>query len=53
MNGDFNVELLRRVAECEDFILILDANVFKGTLEGREKQKDSSGRINSDKLVSW
>ncbi len=40
MNGDFNTELLKRVAECEDFILILDANVFKGTLEGREKQKD-------------
>ena len=39
-NGDFNVELLRRVSECEDFIIILDANVFKGTLEGREKQKD-------------
>ena len=40
MNGDFNKELLKRVAECEDFILILDANVFKGTLEGRAKQKD-------------
>lgn len=40
MNGDFNKELLKRIAECEDFILILDANVFKGTLEGREKQKD-------------
>lgn len=40
MNGNFNQELLKRIAECEDFILILDANVFKGTLEGREKQKD-------------
>ena len=40
MNGDFNKELLKRIAECEDFILILDANVFKGTLEGRAKQKD-------------
>lgn len=40
MNGDFNKELLKRIAECEDFILILDANAFKGTLEGREKQKD-------------
>lgn len=40
MNGDFNKELLKRITECEDFILILDANVFKGTLEGREKQKD-------------
>lgn len=40
MNGNFNKELLKRIAECEDFILILDANVFKSTLEGREKQKD-------------
>lgn len=40
MNGNFNKEILKRIAECEDFILILDANVFKGTLEGREKQKD-------------
>lgn len=40
MNGDFNTELLKRIQECEDFILILDANVFKGTLEGRERQKD-------------
>ncbi len=40
MNGDFNKELLKRIAECEDFILILDANVFKGTIEGRAKQKD-------------
>lgn len=40
MNGDFNKEIFRRIAECEDFILILDANVFKSTLEGREKQKD-------------
>lgn len=40
MNGDFNKELLKRVSDCEDFILILDANVFKGTLEGRERQKD-------------
>ena len=38
--GEFNKELLKRIAECEDFILILDANAFKGTLEGREKQKD-------------
>lgn len=40
MSGDFNKEIFKRIAECEDFILILDANVFKGTLEGREKQKD-------------
>lgn len=39
-NGDFNIELLRRVAECEDFILILDANVFKLTMAGLERQKD-------------
>ncbi len=40
MNGDFNKELLKRISECEDFILILDANVFKSILEGRQKQKD-------------
>lgn len=40
MNGDFNTELLKRVDECEDFIIILDVNVFKSTLEGRERQKD-------------
>lgn len=39
-NGDFNIELLKRVAECEDFIIILDADVFKGTMMGRERQKD-------------
>lgn len=43
MNGDFNKELLKRITECEDFILILGANVFKGTLEGRAKQKDWLG----------
>lgn len=40
MNGDFNTEIFKRIAECEDFILILDANVFKGMLEGRERQRD-------------
>ena len=40
LNGDFNKELLKRIAECEDFILILDAHAFKSTLEGRAKQND-------------
>lgn len=40
LNGDFNKEIFKRIAECEDFILILDAHAFKGTLEGRAKQND-------------
>ena len=40
MYGDLNTEIFKRIAEREDFILILDANVFKGMLEGREKQRD-------------
>lgn len=40
INGDFNKEIFKRISECEDFIIILDANAFKSTLEGREKQKD-------------
>ena len=28
MNGDFNKELLKRIAESEDFILIFDTNEF-------------------------
>jgi len=56
MNGGFNKEFLKRIAECEDYFLILDANVFKGTLEGREKQKDwlrmeLSGALSQDKNV--
>jgi tetratricopeptide (TPR) repeat protein len=27
-NGDFNKQLLQRIEECDDFILICDANVF-------------------------
>jgi hypothetical protein len=27
-NGDFDVELLKRIDECKDFIIILDKNVF-------------------------
>lgn len=40
VNGDFNKEIFKRISECEDFIIILDANAFKSTIEGREKQKD-------------
>lgn len=40
-NGDFDTTLLNRIAECEDFILICDANVFKRTIEGQlEREKD-------------
>lgn len=32
-NGDFNTELLNRIGECDNFILICDAHVFDRTLD--------------------
>lgn len=39
MNGNFNEALLKRIAECKDFILICDANVFSETVK-EDKEKD-------------
>lgn len=33
-NGDFDIELLKRIDECTDFILILNKEVFDRTLNG-------------------
>lgn len=38
-NGDFNTELLNRIADCEDFILILDKNVFDATIKNNKKKE--------------
>lgn len=35
-NGNFNEQLLKRIEECEDFILICDAKVFEKTIEDKE-----------------
>lgn len=37
-NGDFNKQLLKRIEECEDFILICDARVFDRILENKDEK---------------
>lgn len=37
-NGDFNKHLLQRIEECDDFILICDANVFERILANKGEQ---------------
>lgn len=37
-NGDFDVELLKRIDECTDFILVLDKDAFKKTLDPKFKK---------------
>ena len=37
-NGDFNKQLLKRIEECEDFILICDAKVFDRILENKDEK---------------
>lgn len=37
-NGDFNKQLLQRIEECDDFILICDANVFERVLANKGEQ---------------
>ena len=32
-NGDFDVQLLNRIDQCEDFILIVDEKAFERTLD--------------------
>lgn len=38
-NGDFDVELLKRIDECTDFILVLDKDAFKKTLDPKFKKE--------------
>lgn len=41
MNGNFDQALLKRIAECKDFILICDADVFSRTIrEQGDKEHD-------------
>lgn len=38
-NGNFNDQLLERIVECKDFILICDPHVFDRTFEAEEKKE--------------
>lgn len=41
MNGNFDKTLLKRIAECKDFILICDTDVFRRTIEEQgDKEHD-------------
>ena len=39
-NGNFNEELLRRVAECKNFIILLSKGCFDRTLKGCKREDD-------------
>lgn len=39
-NGNFNEELLRRVAECKNFIVLLSKGCFDRTLKGCKREDD-------------
>ncbi|MBQ9501740.1 MAG: toll/interleukin-1 receptor domain-containing protein, partial [Lentisphaeria bacterium] len=39
-NGNFNEELLRRVAECRNFIILLSPGCFDRTLKGGRREDD-------------
>ena len=39
-NGNFNEELLRRVAECKNFIILLSKGCFDRTLSGCKREDD-------------
>ncbi len=39
-NGNFNEELLKRVAECRNFVVLLSAGCFDRTLEGCNRDND-------------
>ena len=41
-NGDFDIQLLSRIEECKDFILIVDKHAFDRTLD-----------INFDSTKDW
>lgn len=38
-NGDFNRQLMERIANCKDFILILDAHVFDRDADNNDKEE--------------
>ena len=38
-NGDFDIELLKRIDECTDFVLVLDKNAFKKTLDPKFRKE--------------
>lgn len=40
MNGNFNEELLKRVAECKNFVVLLSENCFERTLNGCKREDD-------------
>ena len=39
-NGNFNEELLKRVAECKNFVVLLSEGCFDRTLEGCKREND-------------
>ena len=39
-NGNFNEELLKRVAECKNFVVLLSENCFERTLNGCKREED-------------
>ena len=39
-NGNFNEELLKRIAECKNFIVLLSAGCFDRTLQGQKREND-------------
>lgn len=39
-NGNFNEELLKRVAECRNFVVLLSENCFERTLNGCKREDD-------------
>ena len=39
-NGNFNDELLKRVAECKNFVVLLSENCFERTLNGCKREDD-------------
>lgn len=45
-NGDFNSQLMERIAKCKDFILILDAHVF-------DREIDEAGKIVDEGKEDW
>lgn len=39
-NGNFNDELIKRVAECKNFVVLLSENCFERTLNGCKREND-------------
>lgn len=45
-NGDFNSQLMERISNCKDFILILDAHVF-------DREIDNAGKLVDEGKEDW